>query len=65
MFTFWDDGEPNNFHDSERCTLIGLQGQGLWHDVSCNSSRSDSLCEKTITKPQMGKNEILNLKITH
>ena len=63
MFTFWDDGEPNNVANSEHCTMIGLNAQGLWRDVTCNFSRSDSICEKSITKPQIGKKGTFRFKI--
>ena len=54
-YTNWGSGQPNNTNGSEHCTLANMSEDGQWHDVTCTFSGSDSMCEKTITKPQIGK----------
>ncbi|XP_056603681.1 C-type mannose receptor 2-like [Triplophysa dalaica] len=37
-FRYWDSGQPNNYANSEDCTVTHMNKEGKWHDVSCSDS---------------------------
>ena len=45
-FTFWGQGQPDNYHGQQHCLIWGWNG-GKWDDESC-SQKKPFVCSKSI-----------------